>query len=104
MSQKSAAWNLALQFFPAVGLVFVVLVPIARFTPMRFFFVSAALYTIGLCLFLAAKASLCRRGRYVSWGSKHMSPWNRRVYRAGYVLMTCGIVGSVLFAVVWRSR
>ena len=27
MSQKSAAWNLALQFFPAVGLVFVVLVP-----------------------------------------------------------------------------
>ena len=104
MSQRSAAWNLAFQVIPAIGLVFVFLGPMARFAPVRFFSVSAALYTVGLCLFIAAKASLFRRGRYISWGSKDMSAWNRRAYRAGYVLMMCGIVASIFFAVVWHSQ
>jgi hypothetical protein len=104
MSQRSAAWNLAFQVIPAIGLVFVFLGPMARFAPARFFLVSTALSTVGLCLFIAAKASLFVHGRFVSWGSKEMSPWNRRAYRAGYLLMVCGIVASVVFAVVWRSR
>jgi hypothetical protein len=104
MSQRSAAWNLGFQIIPVIGLVFVFLVPMARFAPVRLFSLSVALYTVGLCLFTAAKTSVFRRGRYISWGSNHMSVWNRRAYRAGYVLMMCGSAASILFAVVWRSQ
>ena len=104
MSQKSAAWNLAIQTIPAIGLVFVFLTPLARVAPLRFFFVSAAMSMLGLCLFLSAKASLFHQGRYFSRGSKYMSPWNRRAYRTGYALMICGIVTSVVFTVVWRAQ
>jgi len=104
MSQKSAAWNLAFQLVPAVGLVFLLLGPTAQSRPTQFFAISAALYMVGLGLFLAAKVSLFRERRYVSWGSEHMTVWNRRAYRIGYVFMLCGIVGGVVFAVVWRSR
>jgi hypothetical protein len=103
MSQKSAAWNLAFLLMPAVGL-FAFLIPMAKFTPMRFVAVSAALYTVGLCLFVVAKASVFRQGRYRSWGTTYMSAWNRRAYRTGYVLMICGIVTSVVFTVVWQSH
>jgi hypothetical protein len=104
MSQNNAAWNLEFQLLPAVGLVFVFLGPMARFAPVRFVAFSAVLYAVGLCLFVVAKASLFRQRRYVSWGSKYMSMWNRRAYRTGYVLMMCGIVASVFFAVVWHSH
>ncbi len=104
MSQRSAAWSLALQLLPIVGLVFLFLGPTAQSAPRSFFVVSAALYSVGLCLFLAAKASLLREGRYVSWGSQQMTVWNRRIYRTGYALMLGGIVGGVIFAVVWRAR
>jgi formate/nitrite transporter FocA (FNT family) len=103
MSQRSAAWNLASLLLPAVGLVFVFLGPAAHSTPVQFFYFSAAVYSVGLCLLVAAKASLFRQARYVSWGSEHMTVWNRRAYRAGYVLIMCGIVAAAVFAIVWRS-
>ena len=56
MSQKSAAWNLAFLLVPAVGLVFMFFSPMARIAPVRFVAVSAALYTVGLYVFVAAKA------------------------------------------------
>src|SRR5687767_8836518 len=40
---------------PAVGLV-AFLIPMAKFAPVQFVAVSAALYTVGLCLFVVAKA------------------------------------------------
>jgi hypothetical protein len=103
MGQRSAAWNLALQFVPAVGLLWLFLEPTARSAPPQFLAVSAALCTIGLSLFVGAKASMFRSGRYVSWGCQHMTVWNRRAYRVGYALMFCGIVGGVALAVVWPS-
>ena len=103
MSQNSAAWNLAAQLIPAVGLVFVFLGPMARFAPVRFL-PSAQLYTRLACLFVAAKASLFRQGRYLSLGSKYMSAWNRRAYRTGYVLMMVGIVATVFFTVMWHAQ
>jgi hypothetical protein len=100
MSQKSAVWNLALNFFPAIGLLFM-LVPLARIVPQRFFAVTAALSVIGFCLLAAAKWSLIRDSRYVSFGSRDMSVWNRRLYRTAYVLMGGGVVGAILFAIAW---
>jgi hypothetical protein len=81
-----------------------ILVPAAYSAPSQFVAISGALYLVGLCLFVAAKVSLFRKHRYVSWGSQHMSVWNRRAYRAGYALMLCGFVAVVVFSVVWRSR
>ena len=100
MSQKSAVWNLALSSFPAIGLLFM-LVPLARVVPQRFFAVTAALSLIGLCLLAATKWSLLRDGRYVSFGTRDRSVWNRRLYRTGYVLMGGGVVGAILFAIAW---
>jgi hypothetical protein len=104
MSQRSAAWNLAFLLAPMFGLGFIFLGPAAHSAPVQFFYVSAALYAIGLCLLVAAKASLFRQARYVSWGSTHMTAWNRRAYRTGYALMVSGIIAAVVFAIVWRSK
>lgn len=104
MSQRSAAWNLGFLLAPAVGLIFIFVGPAARSAPVPFFDISAALYTVGLCLLVAAKASLFRQARYVSWGSKHMTVWNRRAYRAGYALMVCGTGAVIVFSIIWRSQ
>lgn len=101
MSQRHAAWNLAVLVGPAVGLPFIFLGPAAHAAPMPFFYISAFLYVAGLGLFVAAKASVIRQVRYVSWGSKHMTVWNRRAYRTGYSLMVCGIIAAVVFAIAW---
>ena len=101
MSQRSAAWNVGINLIPiALGSVFF-LAPSARFAPTQFVVLSSALYAIGLTLFVAAKVSLLRRGRYLSWGSKDMTIWNRRAYRAGYVLMLFGSVSAIAFVVAW---
>lgn len=47
----------------------------------------------GLGPFLVAKLSVITKGRWVSFGTKHMSPAMANSYRAGYWLM---FVGSVL--------
>ena len=104
MSQRNAAWNLAITLAPALGLPFIFLGPAAHAAPVQFFYISAFVYVVGLGLFVAAKASLFRRARYVSWGSKHMTVWNRRAYRTGYSLMVCGIVAAVVFALTWRAQ
>ena len=101
MSQRSAAWNVGINLMPvALGSVFF-LAPSARFAPTRLLLLNSALYAIGLALFVAAKTSLLRRGRYISWGSRDMTIWNRRAYRAGYVLMLFGTAGAMAFIVAW---
>ena len=101
MSQRNAAWNAAINLIPiAWGFVFF-LAPSARFSPTRFVLLNSALYAIGLALFVGAKGSLLRRGRYISWGSKDMTIWNRRAYRAGYVLMLFGTAGAIALIFAW---
>lgn len=101
MSQRNAAWNVGINLLPiAWGFVFF-LAPSARFAPTKVALLSGALCAIGLALFVAAKGSLLRQGRYISWGSKDMTTWNRRAYRAGYVLMLFGTASAVAFIVAW---
>jgi hypothetical protein len=101
VSQRSAAWNVGINLIPiALGCVFF-LAPSARFAPTKFVLLNSALFAIGPALVVAAKGSLLRRGRYISWGSKHMTIWNRRAYRAGYVLMLFGTAGAIAFIFAW---
>jgi hypothetical protein len=102
VSQRRAGWNAGINLLPiAFGSAFL-LARSARFAPIRFVVLSSALYAMGLALFVAAKMSLLRRGRYISWGSKDMTTWNRRAYRMGYVLILLGSAGAMAFIAAWR--
>ena len=57
-------------------------------------------YGVGLSFFLAAKYSVIKIGKAISFGSKEMSPGNRKLYRIGYALM---VLGS-LIAILWLFR
>jgi hypothetical protein len=46
----------------------------------------------GLALFTIAKLSIFAQGRWLSFGTKHMSPAMANAYRAGYWLMFVGAV------------
>jgi hypothetical protein len=48
--------------------------PVAPSAPGQFFIISASSYIVGLSLCLAAKASLLRQGRYISWDIVFRSP------------------------------
>jgi hypothetical protein len=60
--------------------------------------VSLLLVALGFLLFSAAKGSMIWRGVLVSWGSKGMTSGFRTCYRAGYVLMTLGVVLALVAA------
>jgi hypothetical protein len=62
--------------------------------------ISVVLCAIGFMLFSLAKFSQFRQGRYFAFGSAGMSPWNRILYRCGYVLMASAalIALCLLFA------
>ncbi len=47
---------------------------------------------LGFILFVSAKVSLFRRGIWISWGSKQMPPFYKRLYLGGYALMFLGIM------------
>jgi hypothetical protein len=46
----------------------------------------------GLVLFLVAKLSVVKQGRWISFGTKPMRPGMANMYRAGYWLMFVGAV------------
>ena len=72
----------------------------AEAAPLRFARFTHALFGAGLALLVLAKASLLRRGIYVSFGSSAMSPWNRRAYRSGYALMLLGLLATLALLMV----
>jgi len=79
-----------------LGLLLAVLMPMAMQQPVRFAWMTLALYAGGVASFVAAKISVVRRGVLVSFGSAPMSPGNRRLYRLGYVLMGTGLAFTML--------
>ena len=48
----------------------------------------------GFALFLAAKLSVVKQRRWLSFGTQHMSPAMANAYRAGYWLMFVGAVAT----------
>ena len=82
-----------------MGVALALLGAYAVSAPLGFGWFTLGLYTAGLLLFLVAKASNLRRGIRVSFGSDAMSPWNRRAYRVGYLLMAFGGIATVAFFV-----
>ena len=58
---------------------------------------------LGFLLFLAAKISMIRRGKFLSFGSSGMSPPMRMMYRAGYILMALAAALIVLHWLAFRT-
>ena len=54
--------------------------------------VSLIILLSGGISIVAAKASLIRKGTWTSWGTEGMTVWNARFYKAGYVLISAGVV------------
>ena len=95
MSRESALLNLGIVLGPIViGLTLGTCAANAAFNPVAFPWFTLALYGVGLVLFLVAKVSLLRRGIAFSFGGRQMSPWNRRAYFTGYVLMGLGLIST----------
>jgi len=96
VGQREAFLNFAILVLPfAVALLLGAFAAGASDSPGVVGWFTLALYAVGLSLFLVAKVSLVRRGVRFSVGSARMTPWHRRAYRAGYLLMAVGVVATV---------
>ncbi|MGH7786271.1 MAG: hypothetical protein ACRERC_05355 [Candidatus Binatia bacterium] len=49
---------------------------------------------IGFTLFLAAKASVLRRRKWITFGASHMGPLMGNMYRLGYWLIAVGVLAT----------
>ena len=88
MSQSHAAASMSVVLWLfLVGLGLVVLGRALRAYPIVILDLVFALTCVGFGLFATAKFSLIRRGNLVSFGTRDMTPLNRRLYRLGYVFM-----------------
>lgn len=83
-----------------IGLLMAILLPNASQNQIVFGRVMLALYGLGFSLFLLAKLSVLRQGLWMSFGSDHMSPWYRWLYRIGYCLMGLGFFFTMALVVV----
>ena len=96
MGVRQGVANLAIVGGPlVVGLLLTIASAGALIHPIASAWLTLAIYGTGLALFLVSKFSLIRRGIYLSVGSRNMSAWNRRAYRAGYLLMAIGLIGTL---------
>jgi hypothetical protein len=55
---------------------------------------AVSVILLGFAVFVVAKASVLRRGRWISFGSRAMSPAMGNMYRVGYWLMVVGILAT----------
>lgn len=103
MSQRRAAWNLVIQAGPPLlGIAVLALAAGARRAPRLAFATATVLCGVGFALFFLAKASLFRRQRWFSFGSRDVTPRHRLTYRIGYALMVVGCVVAAGLIVAWR--
>lgn len=103
MFRADAIANAIMVFgMPVLGMVLMTLLITASGNPIGFAWFTILLYGVGLALFVIAKLSLYRQGRWLSWGSAHMSPRYRRMYRIGYCLMGLGFLFHLALAIDTR--
>jgi hypothetical protein len=96
MGQAHALINLLLMLWPTlIVLPLGVAVGTGAVNPVGSARLALGAYLAGLTLFLIAKVSLFRSGRFVSFGSSRMRPPFRALYRTGYVLMAVGVLFAV---------
>jgi len=83
-----------------LGCVAVFFAPLALRDPATTAAEGSLILAVGLLCLLLSKASLFRRGIWVSWGPRLMTKWWARLYKAGYVLM---FVGAFLLLLVYAA-
>ena len=92
MNQRHALSNLILSAPTIIGAAMVFLFFTKANYPLPFLASSLGVFSIGFALFLKAKLSLISKGHLVTFGPVSMSPWNGRLYKIGYALMSVGMV------------
>lgn len=86
-----------------VGVCVALLFTSAVQAPVTSLLVAFGTSLLGAMLIVAAKASLVRRGRLLSFGSSAMTPAMRLVYRVGWVLFLIGLAATLLgLGIVWH--
>jgi hypothetical protein len=88
MTQKHAVTSLILVSWPLiVGFSLMTLGAVSGTYPLITVSVVIGSTCLGFGLFATAKLSVIRRGKFISFGTKEMTPVNRLLYRLGYLLM-----------------
>ena len=105
MNKRHALASLILISWPLiVGLSLIALKGVAGAYPITVPAVVLVLTCVGLGLVVTAKVSMIRRGKLISFGTREMTPLNRRLYRLGYALMigSWALAGVALAAMANR--
>jgi hypothetical protein len=93
VSQRSSAWNAGVNLvLPVLAFSLLGTARLARDAPLASLAGAGGLMACGFCLFVAAKASLLRQERWVSFGAAHMTRRHRIVYSVSAFASLDGIV------------
>src|SRR5437016_12232433 len=96
MGQAHALINVFILSWPLlIGLPLAIAAGTAAVNPAGSARIALGAYLLGFTLFLVAKMSVFRSGRFVTFGSSSMRPRYRALYWTGYALMVAGLVFAV---------
>lgn len=85
---KESAWGNVFLVFAPFALGFFMWFSINAALYSHFFvYLSWALYASGFILFVSAKGSVIKKGKFFTFGASLMMPQSKKVYKAGYLLM-----------------
>jgi hypothetical protein len=75
-----------------------IFVPISMLisVPRVWYWVSLLLILLGFALFAKAKFSMIKKGKLLTFGTMEMAKADRAFYIAGYVLMSLGLLLSII--------
>jgi len=105
MFKESAIVTAFVTLLPIViGILMAILLPNAIEYTKSFAYASCVLYGVGFLLFLIAKLSVIKGGKWTSFGSTQMSHRFRQCYRCGYVFMVAGFVSTLALVLATRVR
>jgi hypothetical protein len=79
------------------GILAAITIPNIFAHPKSSFIIIWAIIIIGLILFIIAKVSIFPKGFLMSFGTKAMTPFYRKLYYIGYTLITLGCLALLLY-------
>ena len=96
MGQAHALINFFILSWPLlIGLPLAIAAGTAAVNPVGSARIALGAYLLGSILFLIAKISVFRTGRFVTFGSRLMRRPYRALYGTGYALMAVGLIYAV---------
>tara|TARA_B110001454_G_scaffold219057_1_gene249568 strand:+ start:7039 stop:7329 length:291 start_codon:yes stop_codon:yes gene_type:complete len=88
MGPQSAKFNAAIFYGPLIC---------GALLSLNFRVQLALIFIVGFVLFFRAKISILKKGNWVSFGAREMTPEMKKLYYLGYLIMISATAVSLLF-------